>query len=299
MNIAVEPENWRQSQLQDAVRAAGGNIVPVDQAQALVWGDSLCGELAAMLHDDLNWVQLPWAGIEPFVDVLDSKRQWTCGKGIYSAPVAEHTLALMLACLHRLPDYARARQWTAQTGDNLYGKTVLILGAGGITEQLLKLLQPFSCNTVVLRRKAQPYANCTRSDGIAALHEELPKADFLILALSLTAQTRGIIGAQELAKMKPTSSIVNVARGAHIVTDDLQHALAHGQIESAALDVTDPEPLPDGHPLWQLPNCLITPHTGNTPSMGIELLCEHVEKNVRRYLNGEPLLAPVDIAAGY
>jgi len=163
----------------------------------------------------------------------------------------------------------------------------------------LKLIQPFDCTTVVLRRSSQAYAASTRSASIDTLHTELPQADFVVLALALTDETCGIIGAREFEKMKKTATVINVARGANINTDDLVAALSSGQIAAAALDVTDPEPLPQGHPLWHLPNCLITPHTANTPEMGIDLLCKHVEENVRRYISGMPLLGAVNVAAGY
>lgn len=299
MKIAIEPANWRQAALQSAIREAGAEIVPIEQASALIWVDTQAGDLQSLLHDRIDWVQLPWAGIEPFLEVLDHKRRWTCGKGIYAEPVAEHVLAMILACYHRLPSCARAKQWTAPGGQNLRQAQVLILGGGGITQSLLPLLQPFDCKCTVLRRKAEPLPGATRTVGFEALHEELPKADVVVLALALTKQTTGLIGARELNSMKPTACIVNVARGAHIRTDDLVEALRNDRIGSAALDVTDPEPLPEGHPLWSMPNCLITPHVGNTPEMGIALLCEHVVKNVRRYINGQDLLGPVDVNAGY
>jgi len=99
--------------------------------------------------------------------------------------------------------------------------------------------------------------------------------------------------------MSPDAWLVNVARGRHVVTDDLVAALEVGNLGGAALDVTDPEPLPDGHPLWHLPNCIITPHVGNTPEMAVPLLTARITENVRRWSTGEDLLGPVDVAAGY
>jgi D-3-phosphoglycerate dehydrogenase len=121
----------------------------------------------------------------------------------------------------------------------------------------------------------------------------------LILALALTDETTGIIGAPELAALPDHAWLVNVARGGHVVTGDLVAALADGAIAGAALDVTDPEPLPDDHSLWSAPNCLITPHIANTPEMGVRLLEPFVAENVRRFCAGETLLAPVDVALGY
>jgi phosphoglycerate dehydrogenase-like enzyme len=120
-----------------------------------------------------------------------------------------------------------------------------------------------------------------------------------VLALALTAETTGIVGRPEFDALPDHAMLVNVARGAHVVTDELVDALQGGRIAAAALDVTEPEPLPDGHPLWSLPNCLITPHIGNTPEMGIRLLEPFVADNVRRFCEGRELLAGVDVALGY
>ena len=135
--------------------------------------------------------------------------------------------------------------------------------------------------------------------GPDALTEILPGTDVLVLALALTPDTAGIIGAAELAALPKHAWIVNVARGGHIVTDDLVESLRTGQIGGAALDVTDPEPLPDDHPLWSFPNCLITPHIGNTPEMGLALLADRVTANVALRLAGEELVGPVFLELGY
>jgi D-3-phosphoglycerate dehydrogenase len=121
----------------------------------------------------------------------------------------------------------------------------------------------------------------------------------VFLALALTPETTGILDRRRLGLLAPDAWVVNVARGGHVVTDDLVAVLAEGRIGGAALDVTDPEPLPDGHPLWSEPRCIITPHTANTIEMAIGLLGERVRENVRRRVVGEPLLGPVDPAAGY
>ena len=124
-------------------------------------------------------------------------------------------------------------------------------------------------------------------------------ADVVVLALALTPESRGIVDATFLEAMRPHAWLVNVARGAHVVTDDLVAALQNGTIAGAALDVTDPEPLPIGHPLWAQPNCLITPHIANTPEMGLPLIAERVRANVARFGRDETLLGLVDVAAGY
>src|SRR5207302_7524225 len=115
---------------------------------------------------------------------------------------------------------------------------------------------------------------------------------------ALTPATAGIVGEAELAAMPDHAVLVNVARGPHVVTDDLAAALQSGTIGGAGLDVTDPEPLPDDHPLWTAPNCIVTPHTGNTPDMARPLLAARITENVRRFAAGEPLIGVVDPEAG-
>ncbi|HEY8525587.1 MAG TPA: D-isomer specific 2-hydroxyacid dehydrogenase family protein [Acidimicrobiales bacterium] len=301
--IAVEPTGVRDF-LADAVRAGGGEVVPPGEAGALVWTEAADpAALSALLdaHPGIRWVQLPWAGVEPYLDVIrrHAERVWTCGKGVYAEPVAEHALTLGLAGLRGLDRYARATTWTEPRGRNLLGARVAILGGGGITESLLRLLGPFGCDVTVVRSTPRPMAGATRVVGPDETDAALTGADLVVLALALTPETEGVIDRRRLGLLAPGACLVNVARGRHVVTDDLVAALRDGTLGSACLDVTDPEPLPDGHPLWTLPNALVTPHTANTPEMALPLLTARVRENVRRWAAGDPLLGPVDPAAGY
>jgi phosphoglycerate dehydrogenase-like enzyme len=288
----------------DAVASAGGQVVEdPSQAEAIVWThpydvDGLRAVLAAA--PDAHWVQLPWAGVEHYADagIFDDGRTWTCGKGVYAEPVAEHALALALAGMRRIGDYARAASWGTGEGRNLFGAKVVVLGGGGITESLVRLLGPFGCDVTVVRRSPDPVGDA-RVVGDDRLDEVLAGAELLVLALALTAETRGLIDSRRLRLLAPDAWVVNVARGGHIVTDDLVAVLADGAIGGAALDVTDPEPLPDGHPLWTEPRCIITPHTANTIAMAEPLLRARVTDNVRRWIAGEELIGPVDPVAGY
>ncbi|WP_419945354.1 NAD(P)-dependent oxidoreductase [Candidatus Poriferisodalis sp.] len=284
------------------------------EASALVWAEPAHANLIGEVVDanpGIEWVQLPYAGIESVVDVVTARGaiEWYCGKGVYAEPVAEHALMLALAGLRGMATYARADRWTAPQGHNLLRARVTVLGGGGITESLLRLLSPFGCDVTVVRNRprlsAPPGAASTSTAGAArvvgseALADILPGTDVLVLALALTPATTGIIGAAELAALPSHAWVVNVARGGHIVTDDLVAALRAGTIGGAALDVTDPEPLPEDHPLWSLPNCLITPHIGNTPEMGLALLADRVAVNVSRRIAGKPLIGPVHLDLGY
>jgi phosphoglycerate dehydrogenase-like enzyme len=285
----------------EAIIAGGGHVVPVDEAEALVWASHREPDALRHLldeHPQIRWVQLPWAGIEHYADLVDDDRLWTCGKGVYAEPVAELALSMALAGLRHVAGYARTPNWSGPRGRNLLGANVTILGGGGITESLIRL-RPFDCHITVVRNRV------TGMEGVDDVVEAdryvdaLAGADVVFLALALTPDTEGMISRSELEQMQPHAWIVNVARGGHIVTDDLVWALQQGVIGGAALDVTDPEPLPDGHPLWSLPNCIITPHVGNTPEMGVPLLAERITTNVRRYAAGETLVGPVHSDLGY
>jgi len=286
----------------EAIVDGGGHVVPASEAEGLVWASPRDPEgLEELLeqHPHIRWVQLPWAGIEHYARLVDDGRMWTCGKGVYAEPVAELALSMALAGLRNVASYARASSWSGPRGRNLLGANVTILGGGGITESLIRLLGPFDCHITVVRNRV------TEMEGVDDVVEAdryvdaLAGADVVFVALALTPDTEGMISRSELEQMQPHAWIVNVARGGHIVTDDLVWALEQGVIGGAALDVTDPEPLPPGHPLWTLPNCIITPHVGNTPEMGVPLLAERITTNVRRYAAGEPLVGPVHSDLGY
>ena len=277
--VALAPEpgpHW----LADAIRDGGGQVTPLADADAIVWADAHDPPgLARALTEapGASWVQLPFAGIENFLPYLGRDRTWTCGKGVYADPVAELALALGLAGLRGLGSYARAAAWSGPSGNSLIGGRVTILGGGGIAESLVRLLESFDCHITVVRTNVQ------HMDGVDVVLEadryadSLPGADLVVLALPLTPETEGLIGGDELELMESHAWLVNVARGAHVITDDLVGALRGGVIGGAALEVTDPEPLPEGHPLWSLPNCIITPHTGTTPEMARPLLAARVE----------------------
>ena len=288
--------------MMQAVIDAGGEPAPVAEASALMWADPAAAqgfpEVVASAPD-LQWVQLPYAGIENFADQLDPKLIWTCGKGVYADPVAEHIIALTLAGFRHLHISIPATSWPAQAGRNLLGAKVTVIGAGGITESLIRLLKPWNTRLTVVRRSAEPLDGADRTVTMAEAHDAVADADVVVVAAALTEETRGMVDAAFLDAMHDDAWLVNVARGGLVVTDDLVDALTGGTIAGAALDVTEPEPLPDGHPLWNIANCIITPHVGNTPEMGLPLIAERVRQNVARWIAGEDLIGPVDVEAGY
>jgi len=276
-----------------------------------VWTDDAHGSgeqtgpvaLRELLDDNpqIRWVQLPWAGVEPYANagVFDHDHEWTCGKGVYARPVAEHALALALAGMREIKRYANASEWLEQAGISLVEGKVTIFGGGGIATELIKLLAPFDCEITVVRRRPEDMEGVTRVLGYDTRYDALRGADIVVVACALTPETEGLISSVELELMEPHAWLVNVARGQHVVTEDLVVGLREDVIGGAALDVTDPEPLPAGHPLWELPNCLITPHVGNTEDMAVPLLSERIKENVRRRIAGEPLLGTVNPDLGY
>ncbi len=287
----------------DAVLAGGGVLVDrAEDADLIVWTAPTdpTGLPALLAAAPGVPVQLPWAGVEPFLPLIGTDRPWACGKGVYAPPVAELALGMLLAGLRDLVAYGRRTSWSARTGRNLAGARITLVGGGGISQELARLLEPFAPRLTVVRRDPDlPFPGAERVLPVAALREAVADADAVVLALALTAETRGLVDAEVLAAMRPDAWLVNVARGGVVVTDDLVAALRDGTIVGAALDVTDPEPLPDGHPLWSLPTCLITPHAGSTLAMNVALIAERTRANVARLAAGEPLLGLVDPAAGY
>jgi phosphoglycerate dehydrogenase-like enzyme len=302
LKIAVGPGSagWAA----EAIRRGGGEVVPLDgEPVGLVWTDARTEDLHEVLaaHPGIAWVQLPQAGVEKVVGggVIDRQRQWTSAKGAYAEPVAEHALALLLAGLRRLPERARAPSWGEPAGISLFGQPVTIIGGGGIATVLLRLLERFRAQVTVVRRRPEPLAGAVQTLGDDQLHEALAGALAVILVVALTPRTRKLIGGAELAAMERDAWLVNVARGQVVDTGALAGALRSGQIGGAALDVTDPEPLPIGHPLWDLPNCLITPHTADTEEMTRPLLARRITENVRRLMAGQELVGRVDPDLGY
>ncbi|BDZ46679.1 NAD(P)-dependent oxidoreductase [Naasia aerilata] len=173
------------------------------------------------------------------------------------------------------------------------------MGAGGIAVELIRLLQPFGVHITVVRRSETPVDGAARTLPAARLDEVLPEADILVLAAASTAETQQLIGAEQLALLPETAVLVNIARGALVDTEALVDALREKRILFAGLDVTAPEPLPDGHPLWTEDRALITPHSADTPEMITPLLAERIRLNVEAFVSTGRFVGVVDPQAGY
>jgi phosphoglycerate dehydrogenase-like enzyme len=284
------------------VRAGGGEVVDVSEAQGLVWTDfDTTEQLVATLasNPEIRWVQVPFSGVETYLPYIDGTCTWTSAKGVFGGAVAELALALLLAGMRHVGGYARENHWSEDHGRTLFGARVTVLGAGGIAQSLISMLQPFNCHITVVRNRPGELVGVDEVVTTSQLNSALSQADAIVMALALTTQTLGIMGKMQFEAMQSHAWLVNVGRGKQIITDDLVWALNAGEIGGAALDVTDPEPLPTGHPLWSMPNCIITPHVGNTAEMVPPLLALRITENVRRFARGEQLIGIVDLAVGY
>ena len=301
VSVGPRPSRFASS----AVMAGGAKLVEIDAGPAaLVWlSASEVHALARLLaeHPAIAWVHLSWAGVENVLDagLVTEDRVWTSSAGAFGDVIAEHGMALALAGLRGLHRRVRATTWGPASGSTLYGKRVVILGGGGTAHALIELLRPFNTRITVVRRRAARLSGAHETVTVDRLHEVLPEADVVFLVLALTETTKAIIGRAELKLMHEQAWLVNLARGEHIVTEDLERVLRAGSIGGAALDVTDPEPLPAGHSLWTAPNLIVTPHTANPPTLARTRIAARISENIRRYLAGEELLARIDPIQGY
>jgi phosphoglycerate dehydrogenase-like enzyme len=305
--VAVLPEP--EQVFVDAIRAAGVEVGPFSsETRGVMWlSGARADELVTLLEENpqVEWVQLPSAGVDPFAKAIAATADktfplWTSAKGAYAQPVAEHALVLALSLLRVIPKRVLATSWEkVPEGKSLYGREVVVIGAGGIAIELMRLMEPFGVSVTIVRRSPEEVPGAARTVTSDRLLEVLPTADVVVVAAALTTGTHKLIGAEELAAMPTDAVLVNIARGGLVDTDALVAALASGGIAGAGLDVTDPEPLPDGHPLWNEPRCIITPHSADTPEMTDPLLAERVRHNAAALLGDGEFTGIVDRHSGY
>jgi phosphoglycerate dehydrogenase-like enzyme len=251
----------------------------------------------------LRWVQSTWAGAgeqyaaaELTPDELD-RVALTTSAGVYATPLAEFALLGLLAFAKDLPRLLRSQaeqRWDRFVMAELRDWTVLVLGVGGIGQEVARLASAFGAHTIGVKRTPGKVPHVDEVHSTDRLRELLPRADGLVVTLPLTAATRGLLDGEALSLLPSHAVLVNVGRGAVVDEEALVEALRNGRLAGAALDVFAVEPLPAESPLWELPNVLIAPHAAGQSVHDDERLVELFCDNLRRYLRGEPLRNRVD-----
>lgn len=300
--IALEPKQFPEYCL--AIENAGGIVAPMGPTvTALVWTDYAAPmELALRIKENpqLKWVQLPFAGVDAFAEILNDKLVFTSAKRSYSEPVAEHALALALALGRTLPERVRAKAWGKKFADSLYDEEVLIIGGGGIAEVLVELLSPFRCRVTAVRKRPElELPGVANVLGFDQFYSALSTPKFVFVACALTKETTFLFDSPALSRMRADSYLINVARGEVVDQEAILAALRNNQLAGYATDVTYPEPLPADHPMWQEPKILITPHTADTMPIVKKLFAKRLDQNVRAWLSGSELIGVVDPDLGY
>lgn len=277
-------------------------------AQAVI---GLCDAETLAAAPALHWIQTLNVGVENCVEVPGLAERGillTNMQRTSAAPIAEHAIAMMLALGRGLPEAVRqqqAGQWnreavTRQPMREIGGRTLLVVGLGGIGTEVARRAHGLGMRVIATRNSSREGPDFVEKVGLSdELLELAAEADVVVNAAPLTAATTGIFDREFFAAMKPGGVFVNVARGRSVVTDDLVAALREGRLAGAALDVTEPEPLPEGHALWSMANVLITPHVAAGSDLQAARYQTLLRENLRRYVAGEPMLNVVDIARGY
>ncbi len=301
----------------DQIAAVSSGIEVVDAgqeriAELLPTADIFCGHAKVPVPWDqvvaggrLQWIQSSAAGMDHCLvpSVIDSDIVVTSASGLFAHQVAEQTLALLLGLLRGLPTFfhqQQTRDFTRQPTGDLRGKTVGIIGLGGNGRRIAEVLAPFKVRIVATDLFPHSKPDCVETLREAdALHEVLSEVDIAILCVPLNSQTHHMIDAAALAKMKPNSILINVARGAVVDESALVNALQAKAIRAAGLDVTEVEPLPESSPLWEMSNVMITPHVGAQSARRVDdstaLFCD----NLKQYLAGKRLKNVVDKELGF
>lgn len=249
----------------------------------------------------LRWVQIMGAGVDRFLTApLPPDVKLTRALGVFGPWMAQYTLGWLLWVTLRMEavrQAQQARRWAPFNADRLHGRTLGILGAGSIGRAIARAARAFGMRVTGVTRSGRRVAGVDRVYGRGALRAFLREADYVVVVLPLTPETRGIIGEPELRAMKPSAWLVNIGRGPLVDEAALIRALRERWIAGAILDVFPKEPLPPEHPLWALPNVVVTPHIAgpSTP----EEIAPIFNANLRRYLAGRRLLGLVDRRRGY
>ncbi|MES3517940.1 MAG: D-2-hydroxyacid dehydrogenase [Natronomonas sp.] len=219
----------------------------------------------------------------------------TTAAGVHTIPAAEHAVGMALTLSRKIDESIRAEEWNHQIPRELAGSTATIVGLGAIGASIAERLDAFGVHTIGIRRRPAKGGPTDEVLGPGELHDALGRSSLVILCCPLTEDTRGLVSTEEFVTMPPEAHLVNVARGQVVDTDALLSALQRDVIEAAALDVTDPEPLPQEHPLWDRSDAIVTPHVAGSTAKYYDRLAEIVTENVGRLEAGQRLRNEVEI----
>lgn len=287
------------------VRAIAASGVAVRQkageSEVLVWTNSSPDGIDAELTDTVRWVQLPAAGVERWLEagVIDDKRVWSSAAGVYAEHVAERAVAGLLAASHGLLRYARQGTWVRHAYRPLFDRTVAVLGTGGIGRAVCRRLAALGSTVVAVNRAGESVPSAARAVALYDVGHLWKEVDDVVLCLPATSETAGLVGEEALRALPADGSIINVGRGECLDTAALVRVLADGQLSGAVLDVVDPEPLPDDHPLWSEERALITSHSSNPESLRWPALARRVAENIALISAGSQPHAVIDPSRGY
>lgn len=257
---------------------------------------------------NLKWLHLPSAGANNYTDIslyADPSIILTKSSGTFGVPIAEHVIGIMIALSRNFMLHHNARQegeWRYDHPEvlDLFGSNVLVLGLGDIGNEVCKRLSGFGCNIIGFRRDASvSHELVGEVRPISRLRESLPDADYIIVCLPGTAETDKLLGREEFDLMKKRAIVINIGRGSIIDTYALVEALNNKKIAGAGIDVTDPEPLPAGHPLWSAENVIITPHVSALSTRNGDRRLAIFTDLLKRYLSGQKMYNTVNFIAGY
>ncbi len=293
----------------DSVDANGlGDVIEQADAAGMGWIDP------ALFKDkatNLQWIQSQGAGVERFIEggIVREGMLLTNGSGVMSENMAEHVIGMMLGFARNFPtlrDAQRRQDWKSGVGTEtvfeLGGQTAVLVGMGDIAIATARRLEAFGVRRIGVRRSRPNGEAIQYFDevvGIDDLDSVLGEGHHVVSSVPHTPETRNLFNADRFARFREGAYFYNVGRGTSVVQDDLIAALKSGHLAGAGLDVTDPEPLPQGHPLWDAPNVFLTAHTAGATPMFRKRLIELFGENIARYQDGRPLINEVDVTRGY
>ena len=261
------------------------------------WG---APNIAQVVQRGVRWIHTIGTGVDRFPFDVVGDRLLTCSRGASAVPIAEWVLAVMLAFEKRLPEtwIHEPAQWRRLQLGGLRGRTLGLLGLGGIGSAVAERALPFGMEVVASRRTSAP-SPIAGVELLGSIDDVIARADHLVLALPSTPETRHVIGAASLARVKHGVHLVNVARGTLIDQEALRVALDDGRVACASLDTADPEPLLEGHWLYTHPRVRLSPHVSWSMPGALEVFVEAFVDNLRRFRTGLPLHGIVDVQRGY